>query len=325
MRILLSLMLAAAIPAVVQVAAVPAGAAVLRPVTTLSAPVVRLGDLFDGLAEGAELVLGPGPAPGARIVVEAAQAAAIARQFGVDWRPNGGERAVLERPGRLLPREEVFAALRLALGGVGGDEEGELEVTGYAAPLVPAESLVRVEVEQMELDGASGRFRAVVSVAGEGMLTLRKSLAGTLHAMAEVPVPVRRIAPGAVLRAGDLTMQRVRVSAIRGEVARMAEQAVGLAPRRVLMPGQAMPLAELSRPMVVAKGARVAMQLVAGGLALTAQGTAMEAGAVGDRIQVLNPASRAVVEAQVVGIDRVRIAAGSTPVMAAGSQRVSAR
>ena len=232
---------------------------------------------------------------------------------------------MLERPGRLLPREEVFSALRVALGGVGGDVEGELEVTGYAAPLVPAESLVRVDVEQMELDGASGRFRAVVSVSGEGMLTLRQTVAGTLHAMAEVPVPVRRIAPGAVLRAGDVAMQMVRVSAIRGEVARMADQVVGLAPRRVLMPGQAVALAELARPVAVTKGARVAMQLVAGGLSLTAQGTAMEAGAVGDRIQVLNPASRAVVEAQVVGIDRVRIEAGSTPVMVAGSQRVGAR
>jgi flagella basal body P-ring formation protein FlgA len=67
------------------------------------------------------------------------------------------------------------------------------------------------------------------------------------------------------------------------------------------------------------------MQLVAGGLSLTAQGQALEGGAVGDRIQVLNPGSRAVVEAEVVGIDRVRIDAGSTPVMVAGSQRVGAR
>ena len=48
-------------------------------------------------------VLGPGPAPGGRIVVEAAQLAAIARQFGVDWRPaSPADRAVLDRPGRML-------------------------------------------------------------------------------------------------------------------------------------------------------------------------------------------------------------------------------
>jgi flagella basal body P-ring formation protein FlgA len=103
----------------------------------------------------------------------------------------------------------------------------------------------------------------------------------------------------------------------------MPEQAVGMAVRRVMLPGQALTLADLSRPLAVQKGARVMMQLVSGGLSLTAQGQALEAGTVGERIQVLNPNSRAVVEAEVVGPDRVRVAAGSTPVVLTGPQRVS--
>ena len=304
--------------------ATPAWGATLRPITTLSAPVVRLADLFDGLPSGGELVLGPGPAPGARIVVEAPQLAAIARQFGVSWRPvGGGERAVLERPGRLLPREDILGALRGALIGVGAPEDGELELPGYSAPLVPTETQVRAEVEQMEYDGGTGRFTATVSVSGEGMLTLRQRVAGTLHEMAEVPVPVRRLAPGMVVMASDLQFQRVRVAALRGEVARMPEQAVGMAVRRVALPGQALQLADLSRPVAVQKGARVMMQLVSGGLSLTAQGQALEAGTVGERIQVLNPGSRAVLEAEVVGPDRVRVASGSSPVVLTGPQRVS--
>lgn len=304
--------------------ATPAWGATLRPITTLSAPVVRLADLFDGLPSGGELVLGPGPAPGGRIVVESAQLAAIARQFGVSWRPvGGGERAVLERPGRLLPREDVLGALRGALIGVGAPPDGELDLPGYAAPLVPAESQVRAEVEQMEYDGASGRFTATLSISGEGMLSVRQRVAGTLHEMAEVPVPVRRLAPGMVVLPSDLQVQRVRVASLRGEVARLPEQAVGMAVRRVVLPGQALALADLSRPLAVQKGARVMMQLVSGGLALTAQGQAMEAGTVGERMQVLNPVSRAVVEAEVVGPDRVRVAAGSTPVVLSGPQRVS--
>jgi len=305
------------------ITATPAWGATVRPITTLSAPVVKLADLFDGLPAGGELVLGPGPAPGGRIVVESAQLAAIARQFGVSWRPNGGERSVLERPGRLLPREDVLAALRGALAGVGAPPDGELDLPGYAAPLVPAESQVRAEVEQMEYDGASGRFNATISVSGDGMLTVRQRLVGTLHEMAEVPVPVRRLTPGMVVLPSDLQFQRVRVAALRGEVARMPEQAVGMAVRRVMLPGQAFTLADLSRPLAVQKGARVMMQLVSGGLSLTAQGQALEAGTVGERIQVLNPNSRAVVEAEVVGPDRVRVASGSSPVVLTGPQRVS--
>ena len=58
-----------------------AQAAIFRPITTLTAPVVRLSDLFDELESDGQVVLGPGPAPGGRIVVEAAQLAAIARQI----------------------------------------------------------------------------------------------------------------------------------------------------------------------------------------------------------------------------------------------------
>ena len=63
------------------------GRATLRTMTTLHASVVRLSDLFDEAGANADRVLGPGPGAGGRIVVEAAQLGAIARQFGVDWRP----------------------------------------------------------------------------------------------------------------------------------------------------------------------------------------------------------------------------------------------
>ncbi len=49
----------------------PVRAATLRPMTTLSAPVVLLGDLFDDAGANAARVLGPAPRPGQRIVVEA--------------------------------------------------------------------------------------------------------------------------------------------------------------------------------------------------------------------------------------------------------------
>jgi flagella basal body P-ring formation protein FlgA len=121
-----------------------------------------------------------------------------------------------------------------------------------------------------------------------------------------------------------LQMARVRASTLRGEVARQPAQAVGLALRRQAIPGQPVLLSDLTRPLVVTKGARVAMQLVAPGLMLLTQGQAMEAGAMGERIQVLNTASRAVVEAEVVGPDRVRVAPNSVPLMAAGGIQLSA-
>jgi len=298
--------------------ALPAQAASLRPVTTLAAPVVRLSDLFDGLGADGLRVIGPGPAPGARIVVETAQLAAIARQFGVDWRPAGGnERATLERPGRPLPREDILAALHAALLRAGAPDAFEIDLPGFIAPLVPLEAPIRIEVEQLDHDPASGRFAASLAISGEGLLTQRPRLAGTVQEVADLPVPIRRLTPGTVIATSDLQIARVRTGRLQGEVARHPAQLVGLTVRRAAPPGHPLPLADLGRTPAVAKGARVLMQLTIGGLALNAQGQALEDGMLGERIQVQNPTSRAIVEAEVTGPGRVRVAPGSQPLLVA--------
>jgi flagella basal body P-ring formation protein FlgA len=297
-----------------------AQAATLRPLASLDGPTVRLSDLFDGLAVSGDRALGPAPPPGGRIVVEAPQLAAIARQFGVDWRPaNAAERSVLERPGRPLPRDVLIGALREALAGAGAPADGDLELPGYAAPLIPPQAAPRCDIEQLDYDTAgSGRFTAqlVVSAAGMGMQRLR--LAGVWHEVADLPVAAHRLLAGVAIGTGDLTTARVRLGNVRGEVARAAEQIVGKAPRRMIGAGQPLVAAELTAPLVVQRGARVLMELTTPGLAVAAQGQALAAGTVGERITVLNPNSRAVVEAEVVGPNHVRVAPGSSPLSAPG-------
>ena len=112
-----------------------AGAAGLRPelgslrsMTTLHGPTVYLRDLFDDAGVGADRVLGPGPEPGGRIVVEAAQLNAIARQFNVEWRSvSRADRAVLEWPGRPLRKEEAIDAARLALTAAGASDDIDID------------------------------------------------------------------------------------------------------------------------------------------------------------------------------------------------------
>ncbi len=126
-------------------------AATLRTMTTLHAPVVRLSDLFDEAGADAERVLGPGPGAGGRIVVEAAQLGAIARQFAVDWRPaSSADRAVLDRPGRPMRRDDVLAAVRSALVADGASDDCDVELVGFTAPLVPLESDPRPVVADLD-------------------------------------------------------------------------------------------------------------------------------------------------------------------------------
>jgi flagella basal body P-ring formation protein FlgA len=294
--------------------AVNAEAASLRPMTTLHSSVVKLSDLFDDAGVNANKVLGPGPGAGGRIVVEAPQLAAIARQFRVDWQPeSSGDRAVLERPGRPVRRDDVLDAVRSALEAGGASSDCEIELADFTAPLVPFEAGPRPVVSDLEYDAAAGHFSATLSVTGNGMDPINMRLTGRVDDVIDLPVATTRLPPGSVLRAEDVQMARVRTSLVHGEVVHRLSDAVGLQLKRQISAGLPFAVGELMRPAMVQKGANVQMQLDSPGIALVAQGQALESGAIGERIRVLNPASRAVIEAEVMGPGRVRVTPDAIP------------
>lgn len=292
----------------------PAEAATLRPVVALSGPLVHLRDLFEDAGTHANRVLGPGPGPGGRIIVGAAQLGAIARQFGVDWRPaSAGERAILEWPGRPMRREDALDAVRDALVAAGADPESIIEMAGFSAPLVPLGSSPRPLVAQVDFNADTRRFTAVLSVTADGMDPITTRIAGRVDTLVELPVPAVRLPSGTVLRAQDLQMARVSTSLARDDVVTDLARVVGMQLKRPALPNQPILVSDLIKPAVVGRDSAVRLTLDAGGLSLSGQGIALEAGAIGERIRVRNPSSRAVLEAEVIAPGVVRVAPDGAP------------
>ncbi|MBW8271248.1 flagellar basal body P-ring formation chaperone FlgA [Caldovatus aquaticus] len=300
-------------------AAPAAGPVALRPFAVVDDPVVRLGDLFEGIpAEAAALPLGPAPAPGRRSVIEAPLLAAIAQRHRLPWRPLGGEeRAVIERPGRPVPREEILALIRGELIRHGLEETAEIDILGFAPPLVPPAAPVRLAVEAAAYDAATARFAVTLAVEADGMPLLRQRLAGRAVATVPVVVATRRLAVGEVVGPGDARLVRLRAERVRPGAAQRLDQVVGQQLRRPIAPEVIFAAADLGPPEVIRRNAPVLMLLDAPGLALTAQGRALESAALGAVVPVMNLASRAVVQAEAIGPGRVRVLPGAVPVMAA--------
>ena len=313
--------------AIALAASLPASAATLRGGTALSGPQVRLSDLFDGV--DSDRAIGPSPEPGGRIVVEAAQLGAIARQFDVDWRPSStADRIVLDRPGRPFPREEAMTALRAALAVAGVAADADVELPGFTPPTVPIDVKASADVGQLDYNATTGQFTAILSVVGAGMSPGHTRLSGRIVDIVELPVAVRRMMPGDIIGAADIQIARLRASAVRADVAQFPAQAIGMALRHPVGPGAPLLMADLARPQTVQKGQAVQMQLETPGISVTAQGVAMEGGAVGERVRVLNASSRAVVEAEVLANGRVRVSGTAPVILPAGAAlpvRVAAR
>jgi flagella basal body P-ring formation protein FlgA len=305
------------ITGLVLLGAASADAATLRTMTTLHGPQVYLRDLFDDAGPNAGRVLGPGPAPGGRIIVESAQLAAIAKQFKVDWVPaSKADRSMLEWPGRPLPQSAAVVAVRAALVAAGASEACEVELPGFNPPTVPFDAAPRTEVSQLDYDAASGRFSAMLTVLADGMDPINARLSGRADDTVDLPVPTIRLPTGAVLRPDDIHMSRVHTSLVHGEVVHEMDQAVGMQLRRQVVPGQPLEAADLTLPTLVQRGAMVEMRLQSPGLSLVGHGKAMDAGATGERIRVMNLTSHALVEAEVIGPGLVRVNPGAGVVVA---------
>jgi flagellar basal body P-ring formation protein FlgA len=289
-----------------------AHAATLRSMTTLHGPDVYLRDLFDDAGSNADRVLGPGPEPGGRIIVEAAQLNAIARQFNVAWRSvSRADRAVLEWPGRPLAKDEAIEAVRIAITAAGAGDDLDIELPGFTAPIIPAESKTIATASQLEHDSNTGRFTALLTITADGMNPINTRVSGRFEEMVEAPVAMTRLLPETVLRADDLRFARVKTALLQSEVARSPDQIIGMQLRRPVPAGQPLRLADLTRPAVVQRGSTVQIALESNGLSLTGQAVALDAGAEGDKIRVQNTTSHAFLFAEVIGPGQVRISSDS--------------
>ena len=303
----------------------PAQAAVLKTHTTLHGPEVYLRDLFDDAGVNADRVLGPGPGPGGRIVVEARQLRAIAEQYDVDWEPvSHADRAVLEWPGRPLERADVIAAVRAALVEQGAAPDCDVVIPGFNPPIVPLSGVSQPLITQLDYDRELGRFTALLSVTGDGFDPITSRISGEISDVITLPVPVMRLAAGAIVTPDEVRMARVHVNDVHAEVVRDPGSVIGMQVRLQVPAGMPIPLGDVMRPTEISRGDPVQLQLQAGELSVTGQGVALESGAAGERIRVRNISSQAVLEAEVAGPGVVRVMPGTVPITAQARSGVSA-
>ncbi len=312
------------LPAQSQTPATPApwGAAAevasLRPLVVVEDTVVRLGDLFENAGARAGVSIGAAPAPGRRFVVEAAQLYAIARQNGVAWRPmTANERAVVERPGKPVPREDIDAALRQELMRLGLDEHAELELGAFQAPMVPASALVQVTTESVSYDPVTHRFGATLVMMADGMPTQRQRLAGRAVETVPVVLATRRLGLGERVGPGDVRLARLRVERVRPGAMQRVDQVIGQQLRRPVANDMPFNPNDVGPPPVVEKNTLVTLLVESAGLSLTAQGRALENAPAGGAVPVMNLVSRTVVEGVAIGPGRVRVTMGAMPVVSA--------
>lgn len=269
---------------------------------------LTLGDLFSGLDQQADVVVGPAPAPGSRATYKIKHVVALARQHGLAWQPRGNEAPiVVARLGQQFGQRDVIDRILVQLRNSGLNGRHEIDLSGRLIDATFQRSAADLLLRGFEIDGGSGRFSGELVVLSENGQREFLPLSGHVTSVRQVPMVQRLIRRGQTVEADDVTIAEVRLAPGVRDVVDLADDVIGKAARRTLRPGQPLQMSDLTEPIIVKKGSLVTVTLKAPGLTLSTMARALEDASIGEAVKVMNSQSKRTIETTVVGPGQVRV------------------
>jgi flagella basal body P-ring formation protein FlgA len=298
------------------VAAVPALASErprLRASVTGSSDNVRLDDLIDNAGPAGDEPVFRSPDLGTTGTVQTARivTAALARSIA-DIDTAGVPEVAVTRASRAVSIDEMTRVLTLAIIRQNGlAPDAELQVTFDAsvrtAQIEPGLT-GSLQVTRLAWSPGSGRFDASFGIEGSAVLSRTPIRAGgTALETVSVPVYARAVNRGETLRDADIVMDRLPRSQLQGTSVASFGDAIGQAVRRSVRQGQVVASGDLTKPQIIARNEAVTLVYEVPNMVLSVRAKALEAGAEGDSVSVLNIQSNRVVQATVTGPGRVSV------------------
>lgn len=299
----------------------------LKELVTVTADIVRVGDLVENAGAAANVPVFRAPDLGQTGAIQVTRVTDALRLHNLAGLDTGGiSEVVVTRLSRAVSAKDIEERIAGALAGQQGlGDARNLAVTfdrDIRSMHVETSVTAELMVARMNMEARTGRFDILFELPGS-MAARRAPLrfTGTVTEMVETATLTRPIARGDVLRASDVTIERRPKAEVAGEAV-TADQVVGLSAKRALRAAQVLRSADLMKPEIVQRNETVTILYEIPGILLTVRGKALETGALGDLIGVLNVQSNRKVQATVTGPGRVAIVA-ATPIVAAATAPVS--
>lgn len=299
--------------------AAPAVAAELRiiPNVVVDGDVVTLEDLFGDIGDAGDTLVAYAPAPGKRLAIPVASIHRLVRGLGLDWKPLRGLRSVtVNRTGRQVPAFEIEAVILDALAAESTSDGLRIKlINRNRAFYVAKHAAINLEIENLSYDARTGRFVASLIAAPGTPDEVRAEYSGRAIEIVELPVLNKPVKKGEVIGEGDIEWLEWQVRRVPRDAITDLADLVGMAARRSLRPASPLRARDVGEPIVVAKGSAVRLVYRIPSMVLTVGGRALEDGAMGSVIRVLNSHSKIVVEARVDGGNVLSVTASTSLAM----------
>lgn len=309
-------LLALAAPACAQSAGDTLAVPTLRATVNVTGDVVRVGDLVDNAGASAQVPVYRSPDLGTTGALPVAQVLSVLRAKQVIGVMTGDIKEVtVTRLARTFASKDIELAVASALErryGLG--DAANLAVTfdrGVSDVRLDASNTGPLQPGAVRFDQRSGRFDVTFEIANDANpAPTRLRFSGTAIETVEVAVLTRDIDRTEILKASDVGQERRPKAEIAGEAA-LRGRAIGMLLRRPMRAGMPLRVADLAKPDLVQRDQNVTIIYEVPGLYLTTRGKAIDNGADGDTVNVLNVQTKRTLTGIVTGRGQVTIQGAS--------------
>jgi flagella basal body P-ring formation protein FlgA len=281
--------------------AVEAAVALKSGMTEIDHSIVRLSDVFDGLPAGTDQDIASAPAPGHTITYNVNTLSYLAKQYKLEWKPASlSDHVVIASASSKVSSDDIAKAVIEKL--KDQNVKGIIEVSFDNRALeinLPADRPPDFMLNNFAYDEVNRRFHAdFVAQSDSGPVTM--PIMGHIAIKHSVPVLARRLEAGSIIGTADIDWMSLPDDRMAGVIA-TAEELVGRELRRDTDGQQPLHEREVIQPRMVVRGNIVTMKIEMPAMVITAQGRALQDGAMGDVVRVNNTESSRMVEGTVAG------------------------
>jgi len=282
-------------------------AASLKNVSIVTSDVLTVRDLFDGVTNNADYVIGKSPHPGEDMVLNARTLYRIAISLDLPWRPtNSTDSVTVRREATIIPYESIEEKIRHSLSSEGVSGLYDLNVnTGRPEMILPKEIGENIEVDRFTFNPQSNIFHAAIVAPSIANPVKTIKLSGSIERIIEVPVLKTALRNGDIIGKRDINWVKMPERKLQSNLLMRESDLIGQTPRRIAHAGKPLVSNELEAPQLVGRGENVTISFVDGPLVLTTKGKALQSGAKGDLIRVNNLNSNRTVDAYVTSENAV--------------------
>lgn len=282
----------------------------LKTDVTVSGDIVRIGDLVENAGIAGNTPIFRSPDLGQTGAVPTRQILDAVRPYGlvaVDLR--GLSEVSVTRASRTIAADDIEARITRALTGrynLGAPENLKLTYDReLRAIYLDTAATGELSLTRLSYDAYNRRFDAVFELSSGGRTQFR--FAGLAVESVEAAVTTRALARGEIVKAGDIVVERRAKSEFANEPPAPAAEVVGLAARRAVRAGQPLRGADLTKPEIVHRGDIVTLHYEVPGITITMRGKAVDGGALGDTVSVLNEQSKRTIQGVVTSSGHVTV------------------